>query len=836
MTRSTSSPRGRRLLATSAVAALLAGSVLATALPASAADDPIDGAQTSGDAMFPNVGNGGYDALDYDIDLTWNATGVVSNYMTGTIPQASTTMTARAAAPLRSFSLDFEGMTVDSVLVNGAPATWTRDIDADAIKYKLIVTPATPVSGEFTVTVDYSGTPSRHVDADGSYEGWNPTADGAVLLGQPIGMMTGFPHNNTPSDKATYTISVDAPSEITSATGTGAAAVASNGELQSKTVSGDRTTWTWRQSRPMASELAVIDIGKFDVIEGSVTLTDGRVIPSWSFMDSALSAQNKTTITNRVAQLETITRNLESLFGPYPGGSTGVVVDTVPSGVNYALETQDRSFFPSTNSVAGNTLIHELVHQWYGNNVAPSTWTNIWMGEGMATWAPTFYNSTEGFGTNATPSEQTYFTSWNNMAETSPNWAIAPGGQTDSAELYSYQTYTRGAQFWAALKVAIGDEAFFTLIKQWQVDNTGQSRTGAELKALAEELSGIDLTAFWTDWILEPGKPAWPDKLSVALTGGSETALLPGDSVSYTVSATNTGRVALASSVVEIDLTELLANAELDALPEGATLDGTTLRWQVPAGTAVGTTVELTLSATILDSSPGGTFATTSRVVTVGGTCADCSVDTLVVEKLAPSELPVITGDAVVGETLTASSAGWPEGTELAYEWAIDGVPVETEEPVTEPAPALRAAALAANEFLIPADAEGSRITVTVTGTLEGFRDGSATSAPTDVVRAAEVPVDSDADADGSADAGGTDGSSDAGGTSGADGTSAAGGSSANGTGTSSGSGSGSGSGTGEQLSETGAELPIAAGLLALILLTAGGMFAAARRRSRIEA
>lgn len=829
MTRSTSSPRGRRLLATSTVAALLAGSVLATALPASAADDPIDGPRTSGDAMFPNVGNGGYDALDYDIDLTWNATGVVNNYMTGTIPQATTTMTARAATPLRSFSLDFEGMTVDSVLVNGAPATWTRDIDADAIKYKLIVTPATPVSGEFTVTVNYSGTPSRHVDADGSYEGWNPTADGAVLLGQPIGMMTGFPHNNTPSDKATYTITVDAPSTITSATGTGPAAVASNGELQSKTEFGDRTTWTWRQSRPMASELAIIDIGKFDVIEGSVTLTDGRVIPSWSFMDSALSAQDKTTITNRVAQLEAITRNLESLFGPYPGGSTGVVVDTVPSGVSYALETQDRSFFPSTRSVSGNTLIHELVHQWYGNNVAPTTWTDIWMGEGMATWAPTFYNSTEGFGTGAS-AEQSYYTSWNGKAAESGDWSIAPGGQTDSAELYSYQTYTRGAQFWAALKVAIGDEAFFTLIKQWQIDNTGQSRSGAQLKALAEELSGIDLTSFWTDWILEPGKPAWPDKLSVALTGGSETALLPGDSVSYTVSATNTGRVALASSVVEIDLTGLLANAELDALPEGATLDGTTLRWQVPAGTAVETTVELTFTATILESSPGGSFATTGRVVTVGGTCADCSVDTLIVEKLAPSELPVITGDAVVGESLTASSAGWPEDTELTYEWVIDGIPVETEEPVTEPTvPALRAAALAANEFLIPAEAEGSRITVTVTGTLEGFRDGSATSAPTDVVRAAEVPVDSDADADGTADAGGADGSADAGGTSGADGGSAAGGSSTAGTGTGS-------SPTGEQLSETGAELPIAAGLLALILLTAGGMFAAARRRSRIEA
>ncbi len=120
-----------------------------------------------------------------------------------------------------------------------------------------------------------------------------------------------------------------------------------------------------------------------------------------------------------MAQLGTIIRNLETLYGPYPGKSTGVIVDTVPSGVNYALETQDRSFFPSAGSVDGNTLIHELVHQWYGNNVAPTTWTDIWIGEGMATWGPTFYNTAEGFGAGAMPTELTYFNSWNNAAPTS---------------------------------------------------------------------------------------------------------------------------------------------------------------------------------------------------------------------------------------------------------------------------------------------------------------------------------------------------------------------------------------------------------------------------------
>lgn len=122
------------MLATTTVTTLLAASLLAASAPASAADDPIDGAHTAGDAMFPNVGNGGYDALDYDIDISWSPTGIANSVITGEFDAASTTMTARAAAPLRSFSLDFEGLDVDSVFVNGAPATWSRDVDPAAIK------------------------------------------------------------------------------------------------------------------------------------------------------------------------------------------------------------------------------------------------------------------------------------------------------------------------------------------------------------------------------------------------------------------------------------------------------------------------------------------------------------------------------------------------------------------------------------------------------------------------------------------------------------------------------------------------------------------------------
>ncbi|MCJ1707246.1 hypothetical protein MT347_06210 [Microbacterium sp. VKM Ac-2923] len=714
----------RRFLLAVGAAVLAAGLVSSAVAPAQA-DDAVDGARTAGDAMFPNVGNGGYDALDYDIDIAWTPDAVQTGQVVAGSLVATSTMTARAAAPLRTFSLDFEGLAVDAVTVNGTPAAWQRDIDAGDIEYKLIVTPATPVSGEFSVSVAYHGVPEAHVDADGSYEGWNATTDGATMLGQPIGNMTGFPHNNTPGDKATYSISVDVPTTLTDSTGAGAApaAAVSNGELISKTPSSDgtRTRWQWQQTKQMASELVIISIGRYDVIESTVALRDGSTIPAWSFVDSTLPAGDKATVTTAVDELGPIIRNLESIYGPYPGRSAGVVVDQVPSGINYALETQDRSFFPSR--IGFSTLVHELAHQWYGNNVSPTTWTDIWVAEGMATWSESFYAGSDGFGAG-TSSRDAQFGAWNSTPAGDGSWSIAPGAQTDSATLYGYQTYDRSAQFWAALRVAIGDDAFFTLVAQWQGTFGGTSRTGADLRALAEDVSGRDLTAFYQDWILDADKPAWPDQFDLSLTTGATAPLERGTSASYTLRAENTGLVPLASSTATLGLSGILNRASIDVatLPAGLSVTGDKLVWTIPA-TDPGVTAAVTFEVSVDDDASGGALST-EAVTSLGGTCAVCASTLAVQEYPVDAQAPVITGSTAVGSTLTATTPGWTADTTFTYSWAIDGTSVPD---------------ATASRFTIPPGTEGRSVTVTVTGSLTGYLDQTRTSAAFGPVIAATV-------------------------------------------------------------------------------------------------
>ena len=145
------------------------------------------------DSLFPEVGSSRYNVKRYAINLTYQTSGNI---------KAETTLTAQTRKPLRRFSLDLEGLTVDSVWVDGQPAEFSRGDN------KLIIKSSKVLDGRFSATIKYHGKPVTHVDPDGAEEGWIPTGDGATVLSEPVGAMTWFPNNNTPRDKATFDMKI----------------------------------------------------------------------------------------------------------------------------------------------------------------------------------------------------------------------------------------------------------------------------------------------------------------------------------------------------------------------------------------------------------------------------------------------------------------------------------------------------------------------------------------------------------------------------------------------------------------------------------------------------
>ena len=544
-----------------ALAALMVSGALALLPSPAPAVDAIPGPQTSGDTQFPNVGNGGYDVSDYDINIVW--TPAVFLGADQSIVATTTITAATTGAPLSSFSLDLEGLTVDTVKVNDVTASYTRiQVPVDT-KYKLVVTPATPVSGTFTTVVTYHGTPSSHTDADGSNEGWNATSDGATFVNQPVGSMTGFPNNNTPADKATYTFTLSVPTTINF----GSSAAVANGVLTSKTaIAGSRTQWVWDVAKPMASELALISIGRYDMSTSTITLANGLgAVQEWSFVDPTTSAAGSFATTR--GKIKPILDFLSARYGAYPANATGLVVDNVSGlGINYALETQDRPFFPGP--VADSTLTHELMHQWFGDNVSPSFWSDLWLNEGPATYAESQYANEAG-------TETTFYNLWNSTAANDPTWKPAANPtDTDSSDLFDAHVYDRGAMALEALRTVVGPTKFLEIMKEWQVRHAGTSQGTEAFFALAEELSGKELTAFFQDWVYDADKPAWPGRFTLSLASAPTSGTVAaGGAVSYTLSAQNTGKIALAGKVVKVDLTDVLDDATVDgALPANTSL------------------------------------------------------------------------------------------------------------------------------------------------------------------------------------------------------------------------------------------------------------------------
>lgn len=414
--------------------------LLLSAVPAEAADGSTIGAAGVGDTVFPGLGNGGYDVAEYLIDMTYDG---------GTrLVDATVSIRAEATQALSRFNLDAVGLDLRSVTVDGAPATFVQDGE------ELVITPAALVrtGREFTVEVSYLADPRRVPPPAG---GFVATADGFATVPQPAGAHSVFPSNDHPSDKAAYTVRITAP--------VGLLGVANGRLVDSATNPDGSTTSVYRSRDPLAAELVQISVGRYSVVDrgerDGVLLRD--VVPT-ARLPLTLPALNLTP-----AQLEWA----ESRLGPMPQEAYGLLIaDTDdPEAFDFTgLETQTLTiykpaFLLQAEDKIGSHMMHEMVHNWFGNSVTPADWSDLWINEGHADLYGLEYRYERGW-----PDSAGNTTLADRMRATyakGDQWRASSGpvARPTAANLFDNQRYTGAVLVLFALRERVGPDAFAQL-------------------------------------------------------------------------------------------------------------------------------------------------------------------------------------------------------------------------------------------------------------------------------------------------------------------------------------------------------------------------------------
>ena len=263
------------------------------------------------------------------------------------------------------------------------------------------------------------------------------------------------------------------------------------------------TRWSWRSTKPMATYLAFLAIGQYDIVTD--TAPNGQpVINAYSTLlpqDYADAAKASIERTAEVVDWES------GIFGPYPFEAQGGVA-APPDGLGFALETQTRPVY------ALRLLPPRRQHVRSSSTRTPTS--------GSATRCRWPSGRTSG-STRASPLRGVVVVGGpeararRRRCSTSPTPATRPTarsgrdlpGDPGAAKVFDGAVYNRGAMTLHQLRLAVGDDAFFEILPHLDRRPPVRQRQHRPVPvALAEKVSGQAARRPVPTWLFTPGRPA----------------------------------------------------------------------------------------------------------------------------------------------------------------------------------------------------------------------------------------------------------------------------------------------------------------------------------------
>ncbi len=426
------------------------------------------------DPYVPGHGDLTFDVTHYDLDLEYDVEG---NRLSGTA-----TLSCIAREETSELRIDLHALDVAKVTLDGA-----------AVKYRdrrdtLTVRPATALQADdaFTLVVRYSGHPEPMTSRALGSAGWEELEDGVIVAGQPHGAPTWFPCNDRPSNKATYRTSLLVPAEYRAV---------SNGRLTSRRRRSSSVHWVYEQDQPMATYLATVHVGRYEIH------TEEGDVPVHAVLPRRLLGSYAAAFGDQRKMLDTFTR----LFGPYPFDAYTVVV--TDDDLDIPLESQGLSTFGANFLTSDwdsvRLVAHELSHQWFGNSLTLGRWQDIWLHEGFACYAEWLWSEESG-GTTAHDRAEEHHA---RLSDLDQDVLLGdPGPEL----MFDDRVYKRGALLLHALRLTVGDDSFFDLLRAWTDRHAHGTVNTAAFREFADLTTGHDLADLFEAWLDREALPDLP--------------------------------------------------------------------------------------------------------------------------------------------------------------------------------------------------------------------------------------------------------------------------------------------------------------------------------------
>jgi aminopeptidase N len=435
-----------------------------------------------------------FHVVDYDLSLTLPDTGKRIEGL------ARLTIVRLGGAD--TLALDLTGPRVSRVTLAEKPAAFSQD----AAHVRVYVGGDRGDRGDtLQIAVEYAGA----------------VTDGLIIGTDSAGRWMAFGDNwpdrarhwipsiDHPSDKATVTWTVNAPSDRR---------VVANGALleERPVVAGERaegprgqtaprTLTRWRESHPIPVYLMVIaaaPLARYDLGQTACGLAEGGGCVEQMVYTAP---EQRAALPGEFARAGDMVEFFARLVAPFPYEKLAHVQSSTRFG---GMENAGAIFYADApfrrGGTRAGTIAHETAHQWFGDAVTEREWGHVWLSEGFATYFEQLWTR-HAFGDTAFRRELS-----ENRAKILRDGAVATRPVIDTAQtnlmsLLNLNSYDKGGWTLHMLRTLVGDSAFFRGVRDYWTSHCHGTALTDDLMAAVERQAGMPLGWFFDQWLRRPG-------------------------------------------------------------------------------------------------------------------------------------------------------------------------------------------------------------------------------------------------------------------------------------------------------------------------------------------